>query len=95
MNESVFHLSDEFLNGKSEDDFAGGVELAFMSTSTELAIATEYAKRGNLAECTIFTFTFDAASRAADVQWISQYPYEKELLYPPCTYITVESVSPQ
>lgn len=27
------------------------------------------------------------------MQWVSQYPYEDELLYPPCTYLSTESVS--
>ena len=40
----------------------------------------------------IFEIEFDAASRGADVLWASQYPGEKELLYPPCTYLTCESV---
>ena len=63
-----------------------------MSTSTAMAIASEYSKRGTRSECTIFEIAFDGASRAADVRWISQYPYEQELLYPPCTYITCEKV---
>ena len=42
-------------------------------------------------QATIFQIPFDAASRGASVQWASQYPYENELLYPPCTYLTTDS----
>ena len=92
VNESNFELPKAFFE-EGESGFNGGVELAFMSTSTELEIAMEYARRGKLNACTIFEIVFDATSRGADVQWISQYPYEKELLYPPCTYISCESIS--
>ena len=44
-------------------------------------------------QATIFQIPFDAASRGASVQWASQYPYENELLYPPCTYLHSERVS--
>ena len=53
----------------------GGVEMAFMSTSTDLAVAVEYAGRGESDKCTIMEIPFDAASRAAAVKWVSQYPY--------------------
>ena len=33
------------------------------------------------------------ASSGASVQWVSQYPYEEELLYPPCTCLTTQKVS--
>ena len=32
-------------------------------------------------------------SMGANVQWVSQYPYECELIYPPCTYLTCENVT--
>ena len=67
VNESVFKLPEEFLKGNKEG-YNGGVELAFMSTSTDMAIASEYSKRGTRSECTIFEIAFDGASRAADVQ---------------------------
>ena len=54
------------------DEFAGGVELAFMSTSLDVNVAAEYAMRGTTKACTIFEIPFDAASRGATVQWVSQ-----------------------
>jgi hypothetical protein len=92
VNETAVKLPESFLDASS-DAFAGGVELAFMSTTTDPRVAIEYAMRGAEACGTLFEIQFDAASRGADVQWVSQYPYEAELLYPPCTYLTCESVS--
>jgi len=65
-----------------------------MSTSTDINVAAEYAKRGtDPSNCSIFEIPFDAGSRGANVQWVSQYPYECELIYPPCTYLTCENVT--
>ena len=63
-----------------------------MSTSLSEAVAIEYSKRGSSRDSTIFVIPFDMASRGASVQWVSQYPYENELLYPPFTCLTCESV---
>ena len=48
---------------------------------------------GTTKECTIFEIEFDGGNRGAKVKWVSQFPYEEELLYPPCTYLTCKSVS--
>lgn len=64
-----------------------------MSTSLDLNVAIEYAHRGETNECTIFEISFDGASRGASVQWVSQYPYENELLYPPYTYLTCNAIT--
>ena len=67
-----------------------------MSTSTDINVAVEYAKRGtDPSNCSIFEIPFDAGSRGANVQWVSQYSYECELIYPPCTYLTCENVTIQ
>jgi hypothetical protein len=91
INETDFRIPDSFINASSDTEFAGGVELAFMSTSTDINVAVEYALNGKTKKATVFEITFDAASRGAPVQWVSQYPYEAELLYPPCTYLTCET----
>jgi hypothetical protein len=94
VNESRFKLPNSFIDHKGEKEFAGGVELAFMSTSTDIHVAAEYAKKGNNPSyCSIFEIPFDAGSRGANVQWVSQYPYECELIYPPCTYLTCENIT--
>lgn len=51
----------------------------------------EYAKKGLSDVGTIFIIEFTAASKGARVNWVSQYPYEDELLFPPCTYLTCTS----
>lgn len=88
LNETKRRLPSEFLESK-QGEFAGGVELAFMSTTTDLNIAREFSG-GPEEDGTILEITFDAASRGANVQWVSQFPVEAELLYPPCTYLTSE-----
>jgi len=71
--------------------FAGGVEKAFMSTSRDPAAALRYS--GSIQQAgSILQITFDIGSRGADVQWVSQFPAEQELLYPPCTSLTCSSV---
>ena len=44
-------------------------------------------------EGSIFEIKFDAASPGADLQFVSQYPQEKEFLYPPGTQLTCQGVS--
>lgn len=93
VNESRFKLPPSFIESTGADEFAAGVELAFMSTSTDINVAGEYAKRGvDANNCCIFEIQFDAASRGASVRWCSQFPYEEELIYPPCTYLTSEKI---
>lgn len=66
--------------------FAGGVEKAFMSTTKDPLTAVRYA--GSVDAGSIMQLTFDIGSRGAMVNWLSQYPAEEELLYPPCTSLT-------
>ena len=68
--------------------FAGGIEKAFMSTSLDPETALQYSSSKESRSGAIFQIEFDIASRGADVQWLSQYPAERELLYPPCTSLT-------
>jgi len=63
-----------------------------MSTTYDREVAVEYAARGDKSECSIFEIEFDGANRGAKVKWASQFSYEEELLYPPCTYLTCKSI---
>ena len=89
VNESKLKINEKFYK-QDGDGFAGGVELAFMSTTTDKNVAIEYARRGSTIDCTIFEITLDMASRGAAVKEFSQYPYENEILYTPFTCITCE-----
>jgi hypothetical protein len=81
-----FVLPSTFLRPKA-GEFAGGVELGFSSTTEDYQVALEYSG-GLISKGTIMQLEFDKASRGADIQFLSQYPEEKEWLWPPCTSIT-------
>ena len=72
---------------KAAEDFGdkGGCELAPMSTTTDLMVALEYSKSE-------FPFILKVRSsgfhdRGADISWLSAFPGEKEVLFPPLTYL--------
>ena len=94
VNESLLTLPDTFVAAE-EGQFAGGVELGFMSTTYDEKVAIEYSQRGPTSACTVFEIDFDLASRGAPVKWLSQFPYEEELLFPPCTALTCKGPSKQ
>jgi len=61
----------------------GGTELAPMSTTLDLATALEYSAS---ASAVLFRLrTSDSLSRGADVSFLSAFPREKEILFPPLT----------
>ena len=57
----------------------GGVEAAFMSTTTDKRVAMQYARggKGGL----LFEIRMGMVDRGADLSWLSQYPHEKEILF--------------
>ena len=91
VKEDTMQLPPEFLNGE-EGKFAGGVERAFTSTTKSAAVALDYSGGGETAG-SIFVIDFDMNSRGASIQWLSQYPHEEELLFPPCTGLACLDVS--
>lgn len=74
----------------SADGVLGGVEFGFSSTTTARAQAVHYSKG---AASTIFEMSVGMVDRGADVSWLSQYPHEKEVLYPPLLGVEVLSTS--
>ena len=76
-------LPDKFLNAPP-GKFAGGTELAFMSTTLDPAVALFYSGKG---PGSIFIIDFGMASRGASLQFLSQFPHEAELLFPPKTML--------
>jgi hypothetical protein len=74
-------------NRKVADDFLtqGGTELAFMSTTSDLNVAVRYSISPNSLLFKIVPTSF--MTMGADVQWLSAFPGEAEILYPPLTYL--------
>lgn len=69
----------------------GGAEFACMSTTSDIKIATErFAEGSNPLVFKYVTDTF--MDRGADISFLSVYPEEKEVLYPPLTYLKPVSV---
>lgn len=55
----------------------GGVESAFMSTTRNLHVAMDYASKKGAGF--IFEIQQGMVNRGADIEWLSQYPHEKEV----------------
>jgi hypothetical protein len=69
----------------------GGVELAFCSTTTDRAVALAFSKgEGGV----LLRFELSSTTRAAGVQWLSQYPGEAEWLLPPFTVLEPAAATP-
>ena len=64
----------------------GGVEFGFSSTTVERAQAEHYAT-GRAS--TLFEMDMGLVDKGCDLSWLSQYPHEREVLFPPLTGIEV------
>jgi hypothetical protein len=72
------NITEEFLK-------EGGTEMAFMSTTTDMSVAVNYCLSHH---SLIFKIVSpDFMSMGAEVQWLSAFPGEAEILYPPLTYL--------
>jgi hypothetical protein len=83
-------------NVRPSDNFAvkGGTELAPMSTTKDIQTAVAYSVTRESGasesefEALIFKIiTKNGLQRGADLQWLSAFPAEAEILYPPITYL--------
>ena len=81
-------LPDEFWE-PNEFGVKGGVENAFMSTTTTRDVAMGYAKGSGTRMGIVIEVQQGMVNRGADVSWLSQYPHEKETLFGPLTGIEV------
>ncbi len=63
----------------------GGTELAFMSTTTDLSVAVRYSLSRNSLLFKIVPQNF--MSNGAELQWLSAFPGEAEVLFPPLTFL--------
>jgi len=73
---------------RDEFGVCGGVEFAFMSTTLKHDVAFEYASRSKAG--IIFEIHQGLVDRGADLSWLSQYPFESEITFPPCTGLEVK-----
>ena len=63
----------------------GGTELAMLSTTTDLETAVRFSTSRTAFLVLITPRSF--MQRGADTVWLSCFPSEREILYPPCTYL--------
>ena len=78
-------LPSEFWRGQGH----GGVEFAFMSTTADREVAMQYAQAGKEAASCVMEVKMGMIDRGADLSWLSQYPHEKEITFPPYTGLEV------
>ncbi len=80
-------ISDDFIRYK------GGTELACASTSSDLEQASRFAKSASPLLIKIEAKNFMV--RGADVAFVSCFPNEAEVLYPPLTYLSFTKIYQQ
>ena len=71
--------------------YPGGAEMAFSSTTTDIFTSYIFSGGWDLPG-TILEITFDAASRGADISFLSCFPREREILLPPFSMLSTHSV---
>ncbi len=63
----------------------GGTEFGFMSTTTDLKVAVRYSI--STTSLLFKIIVSDFMSMGADLRWVSAFPAEAEILYPPLTFL--------
>ena len=75
-----FRLPDTFMT-PDEWNVRGGVEFGFLSATTDRAVAMQYASgRGS---GIVYEIQQGMGDRGASLDWLSQYPHESEVCFPP------------
>ena len=70
---------------KGMDNARGGIEYGFSSASTKRHEAERYATKDKATTPVMLEITQGLIDRGADLEWLSQYPHEAEVLFPPLT----------
>jgi hypothetical protein len=74
-------VAEEFLK-------QGGTEMACMSTTETQTVARTFAKVGEVDHPLLLKVqSTSLMDCGADIGWLSMYPEEKEVLFPPLTYL--------
>ena len=81
---------------KNEHGIKGGVEPGFMSTTLDYKVAMTYAgayekTKDKDASGIVFEIHQGLVDRGCDLSWLSQYPFEREILFAPLTGVEVLS----
>ena len=84
VKEEQVQLPASFLEA-GKDGFTGGVEPAPMSTTFDQGVAQSFAGTGR---GSIFKIKFTVANRGASLSFLSQYPAENEIAFPPGTLLS-------
>jgi hypothetical protein len=82
-----FVLPDQFWT-PNKHGVRGGIDGAFLSTTLKREEAVKYATSGKAAPL-IFEVQQGMIDRGADISFLSQYPFEKEILFNPLTGLEV------
>jgi hypothetical protein len=69
----------------------GGIELGFMSTTTDRKVALGYAKSEDTPSV-VFEMQMGMVDRGAPLKWCSQFPLEEEILFAPLTGLEVVGI---
>ena len=87
-------MSNMIINDDEENAFLkdGGTEVAPMSTSTKFEVAAQYScNKGQEGESSLIMKlripTNGFMQYGVDVSWLSAFPAEGEILYPPLTFL--------
>ena len=83
-------LPEEFWQA-NEHGVRGGIELGFMSTTLDRAVALGFASNDQIegTPSTVFEIQMGMIDRGAAVQWCSQFPEEAEILFAPLVGLEV------
>jgi len=73
----------------NKDNIRGGIELGFLSTTTDRAVAKKYSTEKEDQPSMVFEIQMGMVDRGASIQFLSQFPAEEEILFAPLTGLEV------
>lgn len=82
--------------GREQGQPRGGTEIGFQGTTPDREVAMTYAtSNGQAKRGTLLTIHAGALDSGAQVDWLAQYPHEKEVLLPPLCFFECERIEVQ
>ena len=88
-------LPPSFWQPDAASNVRGGVEFSFLSTTLDRRVAMHYAATASAdgRAGVLFEIRQGLVDRGADLSWLSQYPFEREICFGPLTGLEVSSTS--